>query len=174
MKVRGQRWQDVVDELFQVDCFRIQRFDNPTTNWIDLPVDSGTFFNTLGEGYLTGLLLRAEGIPDAMYCVAGYRVDGRPSVGYYEWPSGGMTPSWLNDVEGQSNALGSHTPYKLIKCDLTNNQFVVWADFPYPGISYSQSFQIGARLTQRTSSGGNLFVWVAAYYVTRRSRQHFA
>jgi len=149
----------------QLDYFLVGGFSNPTTNWIDLPLDSNTnLYTLLGSGYLRGLLLRAEGLPDAKYCVAGVRIDGQPSSGYYEWPSGGMTPSWLSDAEGQSGALGSNMPHQLLKYDTANDAYVVWGDFPHPGWFFSKSLRIGARLLQRTSTGGTLYVDVSSFH----------
>jgi hypothetical protein len=150
--------------IVQFDFFLPTGFSNPTTDWIDLPLDSNTqIYTILTSGYLKGFLLRAGGIADAKYCVAGIRIDGQPSSGYYEWPSGGITPSWLNDAEGQSGALGSNMPHQLLKYDVVNNAYVIWADFPYPGWFFSKSLRVGARLTQRIDSGGTLNVEVSPF-----------
>jgi len=168
----------VADHIFQVDCFRIGGYnssDYNLTDWIDLPIDSVTnqsHSTVFGQGYLRGLLIRAEGISDAKYCVAGVRIDGNPSVGYLQWPSDGLggtpiTPSLLSGVTGSGAALGTNTPYQLIKSDLANNAFVLWADFPYSGWAFFNNARFGARLVQRDSSGGNLFVWVAVFFLSR-------
>lgn len=160
---------DISTQVGQVNAFRVPGFTNPGTSWINLPINNGPNFRINGQGHLLGLLLRAEGTSDAQYCIAGIQRDGVPS-NYYDWPSGAMSPWWLNVVIGERKATGSNFPYQLLKFDTANNRYVVWADFPYPGWPFRKSLKLGARLLQGGTSG-TLFVWVAAFVGSDRDLQ---
>jgi hypothetical protein len=155
------RIYDISTRTNQIIAYKPGGFLNPGTAWLDLPINGGSSFTIAGQGHLVGLLIRAEGLGDAQYCSAGIRVDGSPSQ-YWDWPSGGMSPYWLNFVLGPGKSLGSNFPFQLLKFDTANNRYVVWADFPYPGWPFQSSLRLGARL-QSGGSSGTLLVSVTAF-----------
>jgi hypothetical protein len=159
------RVQDISTNTVHLNAYKTFT-SNPGTLWQDLPINGGSNFTFSGRGHLVGLLIRAEGTGDAQWCIGGIRVDGSPGVGYFDWPSGGMSPWWLNTVIGPRNAEGSNFPYQLIKFDTANNKFVVWADFPYPGWPFRSSLRLGTRLVGNQGLPGNLFVWITAFIGT--------
>lgn len=156
------RIYDISTRINQIVSFKYGGFVNPGTAWLDLPINGGDKFTIAGQGHLIGLLTRAEGIGDAQYGCAGIKVDGVPSAGYSDWPSGGMNPYFLNFVVGTGKSLGSNFPFQLLKFDTANNRFVVWADFPYPGWPFQSSFKLGYRL-QAGGTSGTLLVSVTAF-----------